>query len=167
MKRCFAVFALALLISVSAGAAKELSTSQSLVVNASAEQVWALLVDADNWAEWNPAVAKAKVVKGAVETPGGKVKFTPVIGGKKAVSVTLKVDKVSSPELLEFIAGGPGPAIVFGFKVEYWKDGVTVTSYETITGPTAVFFEKMYGQDGLDREHREWVEAIKEKLESE
>jgi hypothetical protein len=56
--------------------------------------------------------------------------------------------------------------IVFGFSV-IEKDGVTtVTSYETITGPGAGAFKAMYGQEGLDREHREWVEAIKKKLES-
>ena len=157
--------ALAVMFYAAAGICGELSTSQSVEVNASPEQVWALIVDADNWAAWNPAVKKSKLKKGDGEQTGSVVEFTPIIGGKSAPKVKLKLEKSQKPNRHEFTAKAPGLKIVFGRTVTQ-KDGVTiVTSYETITGPGAVGFKAMYGQEGLDREHREWVHAIKKKLE--
>jgi len=148
------------------GMAGEISTSQSAEVNASAEEVWALLIDANHWADWNPAVSDATLAKGNGEDVGSVVKFVPVIGGKKAVKVKLTLARSEKPGIYEFTAKAPGMKIVFGFSVEE-KEGVcTVTSYETIKGPGTGAFEALYGQEGLDREHRDWVEAIKKKLES-
>ncbi len=144
----------------------ELTTSQSEQVNASPEQVWALIVDADNWAQWNPAVKKSELKKGDGEETGSVVNFTPIIRGKSAPKVKLVLAKSDKPWTHEFSAKSIGIKIVFGRTITH-KDGVTtVTSYETITGPGAAGFKAMYGQEGLDQEHREWVEAIKEKLES-
>ncbi len=157
---------LAILLYSAAGICSETSTSQSAEVNASPEEVWALIVDADNWAEWNPAVKKSELKKGDGEETGSVVEFTPIIGGKSAPKVKLKLEESQKPNLHEFTAKAPGLKIVFGRTITQ-KEGVTVvTSYETITGPGAVGFKAMYGQEGLDQEHREWVEAIKKKLES-
>jgi len=167
MKRSFlAIILMLLLAGLAFAAAKRISTTQSVEVNASAEQVWALRVDADNWAEWNPAVKKASLVKGDGVQVGSVVEFYPLIGGKSAPKVKLTLEKSQKPSLHEFSAKAPGMDIVFGLKITE-KDGVvTVTSYETITGRGVRFFKARYGQDGLDQEHREWVEAIKEKIES-
>ena len=161
----FVVIALSFFLYPSSGVCGEMSTSQSAVVNASPDQVWALLVDADRWAEWNPAVKKSELKKGDGEKIGSVVKFTPIIGGKSAPPVKLKLEKSDKPNKYEFTSRAPGMNIVFGFSIVE-KDGVTtVTSYETITGMGTAGFKALYGQDGLDREHREWVEAIKKMLE--
>lgn len=172
-KSMAATIAIVTLLWASAGICAELATSQSIEVNASPEEVWALLVDADNWAEWNPAVKKSELIKGDGEETGSVVEFTPIIGGKNAPKVKLTLVKSDKPLpggdgvwTHEFSSSSVGIKIVFGRTITH-KDGVTtVTSYEKITGPGAAAFKAMYGQEGLDREHREWVEAIKKKLES-
>ena len=61
-----------------------------------------------------------------------------------------------------------GMDIVFGFEMEL-VEGETevtrVTSYETIKGSGTGVFEKLYTQEGLDKEHQVWVESIKKKLD--
>jgi carbon monoxide dehydrogenase subunit G len=168
-----AIIAVAVFFYSSLGICAELATSQSIEVNASPEEVWALLVDADNWAEWNPAVKKAELKKGDGEETGSVVEFTPIIGGRSAPKVKLTLTKSDKPLTddhgiwtHEFSASSVGIKIVFGRTITH-KDGVTtVTSYETISGPGATAFKRMYGQEGLDQEHREWVEAIKKEFES-
>ena len=172
-KSMAATIAIVTLLWASAGICAELATSQSIEANASPEEAWALLVDADNWAEWNPAVRKAELKEGDGEKIGSVVEFSPIIGGKNAPKVKLNLAKSDKPLndaegiwTHEFSASSVGIKIVFGRTITH-KDGVTtVTSYEKITGPGAAAFKAMYGQEGLDREHRVWVEAIKKKLES-
>ncbi len=149
-----------------AGICAELAASRSIKVNASTEEVWGLLIAVDHWAEWNPAVKKSELKKGDGREPGSVVEFTPIIGGKRAPEVKLKLERSDKPNTYEFTSKTPGMNIVFGFSIVE-KDGVTaVTSYETITGPGTAAFKALYGQEGLDQEHREWVEAVKNKLES-
>jgi carbon monoxide dehydrogenase subunit G len=167
MKRIAALTTTLMLFVPALGISGEISTSQTAEVKASAEQVWALLIDADNWAAWNPAVDEAALAKGNGEDAGSVVKFVPVINGKKAVKVKLTLAKSEKPGTYEFTARAPGMKIVFGFSIEE-KEGIcTVTSYETIKGPGTSGFEALYGQEGLDKEHQDWGEAIKNKLESE
>lgn len=156
-----------LLTGLAYSAAKQISTTQSGEVNASTENVWALLIDVNKWAEWNPAaVKKATLVEGDGEHVGSVVEFHPIIGGKKAPKVKLTLIKSQKPSLYEFSAEEHGMDIVLGFTITE-KDGVaTVTSYETISGRGVRIFESRYGQEGLDQEHMDWVEAIKKKLES-
>ena len=165
MKRAGLALAL-LLLATAVVAATSISTSQSGTIKADPEKIWTLLVDANHWADWCPAVRKAELIKGDVKTVGSRVKFWPVIGGKKGPAVILTLSKIAPLRLLEYTASQPGMNIVFGKKIEV-KDGTSeFTSDETIGGSGAPVFVRIYGQDGLDQEHREWVEAIKKKLES-
>ncbi len=174
MKKSMAVtIAIVTLLWAAAGICAELASSQSIEVNASPEEVWALLVDADNWAEWNPSVKKAELKKGDGEKIGSVVEFMPIIGGKNAPKVKLTLAKSDKPVAEsdgvwthEFSASSAGIKILFGRTITHKYGVTTVTSYEKISGPGTNAFKAMYGQEGLDREHREWVEAIKKKLES-
>ncbi len=163
MKRMILILALVFISSAVVLAAKRFTTSQSGQVNAPASAVWALLIDAGNWADWNPAVIESKIIKGDGESVGSVVKFLPMIGDKKAVArVKLKIAISEKPDKLEFHAKVPGAKIVFGFTISE-KDGVSkVTSYETITG----FMAGRITQENLDKEHHMWVEAIRKKLET-
>jgi len=166
MKRTGLAVALVLLAAAAVMAANSISTSQSGTIKADPEKIWALLVDADHWADWCPAVQKAELIKGDGKTVGSQVRFWPIIGGKKGPAVVLTVSKIEPLRLLEYTANPPGMKIVFGKKIEV-KDGVSeFTSYETIDGPGVPVFVKLYGQDGLDQEHRAWVDGLRKKLEA-
>ncbi len=167
MRRLFFTIAVGIAFFAVALHAKELSTSKSAEVNAPASNVWALLVDADHWADWNAAVKSSKLIEGNGEAVGSKVKFVPIIGDKKApMPIKLTVEKSKRTEKLEYTAKVLGMNIVFGFTLEQ-KDGVcTVESYEKISGAGSGLFAKFFTQEGLDKEHRVWVESIKKKLEA-
>jgi Polyketide cyclase / dehydrase and lipid transport len=145
--------------------AGELSTYQSGQVDATCEQVWDLIVDFDNWAEWNPAVEYSALLEGDGQTPGSKGEFTPIIGGKKPpLKIKGQVGLSDKPSNLEYTAKLPGMDIVFGFKMKESGTGCEVTSYETIIGPGSWIFKLLFSQEGLDEEHLIWVQAIQEKL---
>jgi len=166
MKRAVITFTLILMAATAAIAANSIGTTQSGVIKADPEKIWALLLNANHWADWCPAVSKAELVKGDGKTVGSQVKFWPVIGGKKGPAVILTVSKIEPLRLLEYTASQPGMKIVFGKKIE-GKDGASeFTSYETIDGPGVPLFVGLYGQDGLDQEHRAWVDGLRKKLES-
>ncbi len=164
-KKIAAVFMAALVATSVVMAAKQISTTQSAEVAAPADAVWALLKDVNNWAEWNPAVLKAKIKKGDGESLGTVVKFNPMIGDKKGPPVKLTLTKSEKNKVLEYSSDMPGLKVIFGFSIEPSGDKNKVTSYETITGPGVAGFEVFGGQEALDIEHRQWVEAIKKKLE--
>jgi hypothetical protein len=168
MKRAVIIAVLILAAASAVIAADEVSTAQSGRVNSPPAAVWALLVDANHWADWCPAVEKAELVKGDGQAVGSEVKFWPVIGGKKSpAAIKLGLSKSEPNRLLEYRASQPGMEIVFGWRIEEKDGGCVFTSYETISGPGVKLFLKMYGQDGLDQEHRAWVDSMVKKLESE
>jgi carbon monoxide dehydrogenase subunit G len=166
MKKTALLFLALFIVFPALAMAGEISTSQSEQVNASPDEVWALLIDADNWASWNSAVKTSKITKGNGSDVGSVVTFNPIIGGKDAPKVKLKLEKSDEPNTYAFSSKAPGIQVIFGFTIIEKDGGCEVTSYETITGPGASGFKAIYGQDGLDQEHRTWVEDIKKKLES-
>ncbi|HUT52684.1 MAG TPA: SRPBCC family protein [bacterium] len=167
MKRALITLAI-IFASISAlMAADQISTSQSGMVIAPPAAIWALLADVNHWADWCPAVEKAQIVKGDGQTPNSQVKFRPVIGGKKTpTAIKLVLSKSEPNRLLEYRGGPAGMDITLGWKIEEKDGGSEFTSYETISGPGVKLFLKLYGQSGLDQEHRAWVEAARKKLES-
>ena len=166
MKKITLLFLALFIVFPALAIAGEISTSQSAQVDASQYEVWALLIDADNWASWNSAVKAAKITKGNGSDVGSVVTFNPIIGGKDAPKVKLKLEKSDKPNTYEFSSKAPGMKIVLGFTIIEKDGGCEVISYETITGPGVAGFKALYGQEGLDLEHIAWVEDIKKKLES-
>ncbi len=167
MKRTVIVLSIILVAASALIAADQISTTQSEGIKTSPDKTWALLVDVNQWSVWCPAVEKAELVKGDGQAPNSEVRFRPIIVGKKSpTNIKLVLIKSEPNHLLEYQGSQPGMDITFGLKIEE-KDGASVfTSYETISGPGVKLFLKMYGQDGLDQEHRAWVESAKKKLES-
>jgi len=167
MKRAVITLGIILTAASAVIAADEVSTSQSGRVSAPSAAVWALLTDVNHWADWCPAVEKAELVKGDGQALDSVVKFWPVIGGKKTpASIKLVLSKSEPNRLIEYRASQTGMEITLGWKIEEKNGGCEFTSYETNTGPGVKLFLKMYGKDGLDQEHRAWVEAAQKKLGS-
>ncbi len=168
MKRIVSIVAvMVFFIAVSAYAAQKMSTSQSAEIETYRSEAWELLTDVERWEDWNPAVKSADIKKGDGYSPGTVIRFVPVIGDKEASAVTLELAVSKKLEKLEYRGKKAGMDIVFGFDIEQLDHSIKVTSYETISGPTTALFKMMYGQDGLDKEHRTWVESMKKKLETE
>jgi hypothetical protein len=149
-------------------AADEVKTSQTGPVNGPPVAMWSLLKDVGRWADWCSAVEKAELVKGDGVTVGSEVKFWPIIADKKTPTpIKLVVSKSEPNRLLEYRARSAGMEIVFGFRLEEKVLGSEFTSYENISGPGAKMFLKLYGQQGLDQEHRAWVEGAAKRFGSE
>jgi len=168
MRRPAIVFALMFcFVATNVQGAQKMSTSQSAVIGADRVEVWDLLVRVELWEEWNPAVKDADIKKGDGYSVGTIIDFKPIIDDKEADKVELELDVSKRLEKLEYRGEKAGMDIVFGFELEKLEDGRTkVTSYETITGPGTTLFKLLYGQKGLDKEHRVWVETMKKKLET-
>ncbi len=168
MRRLAIVFALMVcFVAANAQGAQKMSTSQSAVIEAEGVEVWDLLVRVELWEEWNPAVKEAEIKKGDGYSVGTIIDFKPVIGDKEAGKVELEIEVSQRLEKLEYRGKKAGMDIVFGFELLKLDDGkVKVTSYETITGPGTTLFKLLYGQERLDKEHRVWVDTMKEKLET-
>jgi hypothetical protein len=165
MKRLILIIAL-LIVSAQARAEKMITTSQTATIKAPAAKVWEVLIDENNWAKWNPAVKVAGLKKGDGKSPGSEIKFQPVIGSKTGPSLTLTIKTIEAGKVLEFTGKQPGMDILFGFKImERDQESCEFTSYETITGSGVPLFEKLYGQEGLDQEHKTWADAMKTKAE--
>ena len=88
MKRTFAVAALAAICApcLVVAAPKQLKVSESIVINAPADKVWAAAKDFDSLNKWHPAVAKDEIIKGSNNKPGAvrslTIKDGPVITEK-------------------------------------------------------------------------------------
>ncbi|OGP55774.1 MAG: hypothetical protein A2V67_13665 [Deltaproteobacteria bacterium RBG_13_61_14] len=140
---------------------KKIYSSQSVEIQAPASEVWAVLVDPDHWAEDNPSVAEAKLVEGDGEAVGSVIKFKPVVGGRK-VKVTLTVAQSEKHQKIEYTIKAPAVKSVMGFELSE-QDGVTkLTNYEDAQG----LLLRFTSQEDTDAEHREWVEAVKRKVEA-
>ena len=70
----------------------------TLPIAATAETVWAILVDFERWREWNPSVPS---IKGDVEV-GSTVRLTLAMPGRPTVNVKAQTDRgrARAPPLL-------------------------------------------------------------------
>lgn len=78
-----------------------LTYTTSIRIIATAETVWDILVDVDNWKDWNPTVVE---IEGSA-TPGGKVKLRPTANPKRAFD--LKVTEFDAPNKMVWTGGMP------------------------------------------------------------
>ena len=162
MKRLiFATIVVGVLAGMLHAAEKKMSTYQTVEINAPAEKVWAILVDANNWAQDNPTVKESKLIEGDGEQVGSVIKCTLVVGGKKArpkftVSISEKYKKLEYTIDLAMVEG------VTGFTLEE-KDGITkLTNYEIASGALLKFIK----QQDMDTEHLEWANSVKRRAET-
>jgi len=162
MKNKIAMLALLALCLTLAGAAKDKTTTQSVEIKAPASKVWAVLVDANHWADDNPAVKQSKLVSGDGEQVGSRIEYTPVVGKVAPVKLKVKLTVSEKNHKLEYVADQTGVDMVMGFELSEKKGVTTLSSYEVASG----FITRAVSQDQMDEEHRLWAEAVKERVES-
>ena len=144
------------------GAAKEKSTSQSVEINAPASQVWAVLVDADQWADDNPAVKQSKLISGDGEKVGSLIEYTPVVGKLSPVKLKVTLTVSEKNQKLEYLADQTGVKMVMGFELTEKNGVTTLTNYERASG----FITQAVSQSNMDEEHRLWAKAVKKRVEN-
>ena len=161
MQKIFAMLTVLVALSIiAAGAAKEKSTSQSVEINAPASEVWAVLVDAEHWAQDNPAVKQSKLVSGDGEKTGSLIEYTPVVGKLSPVELKVKLTVSEKNQKLEYVASQPGVEMVMGFELTEKNGVTTLTNYELASG----FITRAVSQSNMDEEHRLWANAVKKRV---
>lgn len=73
------------------------------VIDASPETVWAILTDADGYAEWNPEIIG---IAGPIVS-GGRITARVRLGDGAVRSVTMRVTALEAPTRMEWIGGMP------------------------------------------------------------
>jgi len=77
------------------------SFSASAIINASQDQIWAILTDGSTWTTWNPTIEK---VEGSI-VPGGKLKvFTKLSPGR---AFPVRVSEFTPPHRMVWTGGMP------------------------------------------------------------
>ena len=165
MKKLIMATVMVLLLAGTVWAGKKtMSSSQSVDINAPASKVWAVLVDPNNWTKDNPVIVKSKLVKGDGESVGSVIKFQPIVGKRKpkaklTISISEKHKKLEYTVKLKM----PGFKGIMGFTLVEKNGVTTLTNYEKATHR---FIEKFIRQEDMDKEHLDWVKAVKKIVES-
>jgi len=115
-------------------------------VNASADAVWRVLTNLDQYGEWNPQIPKAS---GAIQEEG-KIALRLALPGMPAMSLVATIEQVRRGELLTWRGHVVAPWFFEGYrKFEIHPAGdhrVTVTHVEDIHGLFGPLFAVFMGR---------------------
>jgi hypothetical protein len=115
-------------------------TEASAVTTASADAVWAALIDVTDWPRWYPGY-EAATADGPLRL-GGRGTVT-LVGGQRRPFEVFDWSPGSS-----FALGtqAPGAAIRFQYAVEPHGTGSRITLGHTLVGPTSFLFGWLFGR---------------------
>jgi hypothetical protein len=133
-------------------------------IDASDEQVWAILVDFDHYADWNPSVPS---ISGDVRE-GSTVSLTLSLPGRPNLNVKAVLQEVTPNRLLTW-RGHLGADRVFTGYREFAihslaENKVRVTHVEDLQGWIAPLFEKLMGRP-VQQHHDAFNESLKNRAE--
>ena len=122
------------------------SLEEEIIINAPAEAVWNVLVDFENWENWNPFIIKAK---GKAEV--GEKLENVFRNGDKDMVIKPKLLKVDQNEELVWIGRLIMPGIFdgrHGFRIEeIGPNQVRFVNYENFKGILSGMIMKKIGED--------------------
>jgi hypothetical protein len=134
-------------------------------VDASDEQVWAVLVDFERWGEWNPSVPS---ISGDVRE-GSTVSLTLVMPGRPKMNVKAVLQEVTPGRRLTWRGHLAADRIFTGYRELVIEplaaNKVRVTHVEDLQGWIAPVFEKLMG-GAVQAHHDAFNEALKRRAES-
>ncbi len=136
-----------------------LTYSTSIHIVATAEEVWDILVDVDNWMDWNPTVIEIE----GTAAPDGKVKLRPKANPKR--SINLKVTEFDAPTKMVW-TGGMLLGLFKGertFTIDRRGVGVEFGMTEVYSGPMAGMITRSIPD--LQPSFDEFAAALKAKAE--
>lgn len=134
-------------------------------VNAPAELVWKMLVDAKNWAEHFPPEDQVEILSGESELALGTRFHRVTVGYPMTPIVTEFVPGRRLAWVTTVYGDDSGSTAYHGWVITPTENGCHVLSEETQQGD---FFLELIGKKhpgALFRYHQDWVEGIKRKAE--
>ncbi len=132
-------------------------SSQSIIINATAEKVWAVMTRINNWAEWQTDISQPKL--DGEPKPGAT--FTWKTGGAKIQSILHTVEPFKR-------FGWTGKT--FGmFAIHNWTlddegEQTAVSVNESMEGFLAAVFKTSFNKN-LERGMRNWLRLLKAECE--
>ena len=136
----------------------------TFAVDASADQVWAVLSDFDAWSEWNPSVPR---IHGECQA-GSKLHLTLAMPGRPSARVSAVVTSAVPNRSLHWRGNVGGDRIFAGtreFDIAAQPDGtVVVTHVEDVSGLLFPIFKAVMG-DAIQKHHDNLNVALKERAE--
>jgi hypothetical protein len=137
----------------------------TLAIAASAETVWAILIDFERYPEWNPSLPS---ITGDLSA-GSTVALTLAMPGRPSPKVKAKLLEVSPPRRLTW-HGNAGADWLFAgdreFLIEPQDDGtVLFTHVENVRGALFPLFRLVMG-DAIHRHHDGLNAALKARAEA-
>ena len=135
------------------------TVSNEVVIDATPEQVWNVLIETEKYSEWNPVMTK---VSGRHEI-GKKLTFTIAGMGDKPIDMDAKVFKVEKPKYLEQ-KGGTWGIMTFHHQyiLEKHDKGTKVTQKEDYSGLGLIFWDHKM----MNKIYQSSNEALKKRVES-
>lgn len=101
------IFILALLLGAGQVFAKKIAHHE-IIISATPEQVWAVLSDIKNYAQWNPTLQPVGDIAKAGLAKGDKIKYDFIDSDGKKTRIKAKVKQVIPNQLLNQKGGIPG-----------------------------------------------------------
>jgi hypothetical protein len=130
--------------------------SSEIVIHASAERVWHLLTDIDNWPSWQSTISSARI-NGPLE-PG--TTFTWTNGGAKIKSRIAIAHPVTQLVWTGITFGATG---IHVWNLQSMPDGGTLV--KTTESMDGFMLKVFYSSSDLAMSHKIWLEALKRKAE--
>lgn len=132
------------------------SVHSEMIIPAAKQQVWSVLTDTNNYAEWNKVLL---VLDGSFE-PGKFVKYAFYQDSENSYEITAKVKQMIEHEVLNQ-TGGTSGILTFDhrYKLEEVKEGTKVIIHEEYRGIAVPFWnpapvEKAYERLNLQLKQR-------------
>ncbi len=131
-----------------------LKDKQSVIINATAEQVWNVLTDMKKWGNWNPDISDVQIEKLEAEES-----FTWKIKGSK---ITSKIAALVESEMISWTGSYMGIKAIHVWKLDKTDGNQTiVTNEESMEGFLTLFF----GHRKLHETLISWLDHLKMEVE--
>ena len=136
-----------------------ISAELSLDVQAKAEKIWDILVDAGSWPSWQGSTSVE------LSTPGPIKEGSIFIVNLDGMKWNLVVTKAERPRRLIWMGQCIGLKAIHEWEFSEEQGKTRITSKETLTGWLLLFFSPLI-KKGLSDTDDKWLAALKVKSES-
>lgn len=137
----------------------------TLPIEATADVVWAILIDFERWSEWNPSVPS---IRGEAQV-GSEVKLTLAMPGRPSAKVNATLTEVVPERRLYWHGNVVGDRVFAGtreFEIDPQPDGtVLFTHVEDVSGLLFPVFRALMGS-AIQLHHDNLNNALKQRAES-
>jgi hypothetical protein len=134
-------------------------------IDAPAQQVWAVLVDFERYADWNPSVPS---ISGEVRE-GSTVSLTLALPGRPNLNVRAVLQEVTPNRRLTWRGHLGADQVFTGYREfsihPHSESKVRVTHVEDLQGWIAPLFEKLMGRS-VQRHHDAFNESLRNRAEA-